>query len=350
MNPKKLVSKTDPLLKREVGEASMNGVRFRVAALLKERYKLDELLAAGGFGVIYTGRDLRLHGKKILVKTNRYPRKLFQVQRNLAAAKQVERQRLRLEFERKMLLRAEKRGIGGVPVILDEVRDFGLDLYGPHQDQKGNVYHFLEKGPDRCELWTTEPFLVLSYVSGIPLNEAASRKWFRRNLLGNAKQVILQIGRILQGFHEDELHEGKKLSFVYQDLKPDNIMCTREKNYVLIDFGGFAVRWDNETLTRFAKTGTPGYQPPEFTDFAFPPRRIDRRADVFSLGATIYHALAGKAPGIDGCGNAAFDFELLKPVPEDWRKWVRKAVEPDPENRFSSMENALGAAHKLPLK
>ncbi len=350
MNPKKLRKTTDRNLRREVGEVVEDGVRYRAVSLLKERYRIDELLAAGGFGVIYAGCDRRMYDKKVLIKTNRYPRKLFEVQNNLAVAEQVERQRMRLMFERKMLLRAASRGIGGVPVLLEEVADLGLDLYGPHQDKNGNSHHFLEQGLDGRELWTRERFLVLSYVSGSPLYDALQYKWFRRNLLGNAKQVILQIGRILQGFHRSEEIDGKKIGFVYQDLKPENIMCTREKNFVLIDFGAFAVRSGNETLTRFAKTGTPGYQPPEFVDVAFPPRNIDCRADIFSLGATIYHVLARQAPGVDGKANARFDFQKLGSVPGPWRDWVAKAVEPSVDNRFTTMKAALNAAHKLPLK
>ena len=106
MNPKKLRKTADRNLQREVGEVVEDGVRYRAVSLLKERYRIDELLAAGGFGVIYAGCDRRMYDKKVLIKTNRYPRKLFEVQNNLAVAEQVERQRMRLMFERKMLLRA----------------------------------------------------------------------------------------------------------------------------------------------------------------------------------------------------------------------------------------------------
>ena len=350
MKPKLMKKKNDPQLRRETGEAVYDGADFRTVTLLKNRFRIESILAVGGFGVIYTGKDSRLYNKKILIKANRYPRNLFKVQRNKALTPQVEKLRFRLEFERKMLLQAANRGISGTPVILDEIKDLGLDIYGPHKDRDGNHYHCTQKNSDGTELWTQEPFLVLSYVNGSPLNQIINQNWFRKNILGNTKQVILQIGRILKGFHLEKSVDKKRISFVYQDLKPDNIMFTDEKNFVLIDFGGFAVRVDGKTLTRFAKTGTPGYQPPEFADYAFAPEKIDPRADIFSLGATVYHLLTGKSPGADSQGRAVFDQNKLKTVQGQWKNWIVKAIAPKPDDRYPTMEAAIQDAHTLPMK
>jgi serine/threonine protein kinase len=340
----------DAQLQREVGEVRRREETYRTVAILKNRYRIRELLSVGGFGVIFTAEDTRLFNKRVLVKANRYPSHLFQAPRNNAVAKNVEKFRDRLAFERKMLLQAGARGIDGTPVLLEEARDFGLDLYGPHTARDGTVHHCAQKGADGVELWTEEPFLVLSFVSGVPLSEAIPQEGFRRNLLGNAKQVILQIGRILGGFHAEKVLNGSKLSFVYQDLKPDNIMFTREKSLVLIDFGGFAVRADGRTLTRFVKTGTPGYQPPEFSDYGFPPEEVDARADIFSLGATVFHVLSGTAPKSDPEGRALLDVSGLGNAPKPWKEWLLRATAAAPKDRFPTMSSAIGAAHNLPLK
>lgn len=349
MTRDELNKQTDPHLKRETGEARVDGVTYRTVTLLNHRYRLNGILSVGGFGVIYTGEDTRLYNKKILVKANRYPRSLFKMPRNKAVVPEVEKCRFRLAFEKKMLLQAARRGISNTPVLLDEILDLGLDLYGPHQDRDGNLHHCTQAGEDGGELWTKEPFLVIGYVSGSPLQKVIPKNWFKNNILGNAKQVILQIGRILQRFHEEQDTDGVRIGFVYQDLKPDNIMFTDERNYVLIDFGGFAVRAGGKTLTRFAKTGTPGYQPPEFTDYNFPPEKIDARADVFSLGATVYHVLTASAPGADSKGNAVFDPQKLAALPAPWRGWIETAIAPRIEDRFLGMKEALKGVHGLPL-
>lgn len=349
MKFKTLKIKKDPGLSREVGEAPVKGDVYRTVAFLNNRYRLDGILSMGGFGVIYTGCDTRLFNKKILVKANRYPRNLFKVQRNKAVLTQADKLRGRLAFERKMLLQAANRGIGGTPVLLDVIEDLGLDLRGPHTDQDGQTHYWTQKDEEGRELWTREPFLVLSFVSGRPLGDMVKDAQFRNNLLGNAKQVILQIGRILAGFHREESVDGAKIGFVYQDLKPDNIMLTREKNFVLIDFGGFAVRADGKTLIRFAKTGTPGYQPPEFCDYGFPPEDVDSRADVFSLGATVHHLLSGEAPKTDAGGRAVFDRSKLTPFPVEWPQWIDRATAAKPKDRFLNMQEALNNAHKLPM-
>lgn len=342
--------KNDSRSNRGIAEITQDNMKYRIVSLLSERYRIQSLLSVGGFGVIYIGEDNRLYNKKILIKANKYPRNLFKVQRNKALAAQVLKIRDRLQFERKMLIQGANRGISGIPVILDEVNDIGLDLYGPHLDQDGNSYYCTQKDHQEREIWSEESFIILSYISGHPLNEIIDKPWFRKNILGNAKQLILQIGRILRRFHDDEVVDGNQLSFIYQDIKPDNIMFTHEKNFVLIDFGGFAVRANGKTLTRFSKTGTPGYQPPEFTDFSFPPENIDQRADVFSLGATVYHLITGSPPAVDSKECSVFDSNKMNTIPEDWRKWIDSAIKTKIENRFFNMNEALNAAYQLSLQ
>lgn len=344
------IRKNDKQSDREFLEIKYSGMVYRCVSLLKNRYRITGILSVGGFGVIYTGEDTRLYYKKVLIKTCRYPKKLFHVQNDRSAGPEINKIRFRLEFERKMLLQAANREVSGIPVLLEEIRDIGFDLHGPHMDRQNREFYFTQKTEQGLEYWKNEPFLVLSYVSGQPLNQVIPQQWFTRYAAGNAKQVILQIGRILKRFHDRETVEGSKLSFIYQDLKPDNIIFTSEKTFALIDFGGFAVRADNRTLTRFAKTGTPGYQPPEFSDYSFPPEKIDHRADIFSLGATVYHVLTGNPPAADHQGRAVFDMKQLQLLPEPWKKWIEKTVCPKPDDRFQNMAEVLKAAYGLPLK
>lgn len=342
--------KNDPVLRRDVLEVRHEEGFYRLPAVLGERFLLTGLLSMGGFGVIFTAEDRWLYDKKVLVKANRYPKKLFRVPNNKAVVKEIENMRSRLDQERKMLLEAMRRGVSGTPVLLEEIFDMGLDLYGPHQDEQGRSHVCEQRDEAGRELWRHEPYLVLGFVDGTPLKSALLEYNFRKNLLGNAKQVILQIGRILKSFHKERAFKGHGLRFVYQDLKPDNIIFTREKLLVLIDFGSFAVNVDGATMPQFARTGTPGYQPPEFVDPNFPSSRIDSRADVFSLGATVFHVLTGEPPPANARGEAVIAYEKLGRIPTPWRDWVKRATEPDRDRRFDNMHEAIEASHPLPLK
>lgn len=300
--------------------------------------------------MIFKAVDQVLFRKMVLIKTSRYPAYLFNHQKDRNRPKEIEKCRFRLSYECKMLLQAARRGISGTPVILDYQHAPGPGLYGPHADEEGRKFVCEDVGEKGIPLWLEEPYLVLSFVDGRPLSQALADERFRNNRLGNAKQVILQIGRILQSFHQEKTVNNHKVSFIYQDLKPDNILVTQEKQFVLIDFGGFAMRVDGNTLVSFAKTGTLGYQPPEFVNYAYPPNRINATADIFSLGAVIYHVLGGTAPQANPGGETIFDTRTLQSFPEPWREWVEKAVAAEPSHRFQQMDIAIEAAHKLPLK
>lgn len=336
----------DPNLNRRVIEVDRDGMTYRIPARLGPggRYEITDVLSIGGFGVIYQGCDQRLFGKRVLIKAIRYNRRHMRVPNNRAVLKDVEDQRNRLNHERKMLLAGYRRGIGGIPILIDVVEDLGLDLHGPHRDDQGGWHHY-----SLDDQWRKEPYLVLSYVAGKPMGKVLHEDFFVRNRLGNAKQVILQVGRALRGFHLDEERSGKHFSFIYQDLKPDNIIFTPEKRPVLIDFGGFAVRIDGRTQKEFARTGTPGYQPPEFLDGS-PVDRLDPRADVFSLGMTVYHILGGVAPKADPQGNAVREPVVMQGLPAPWRDWIERATHMDRRQRFATMEQAIESSHVLPLR
>lgn len=341
----------DKNLSREVVHVNIGNQTYRCPALIGKRYKITELLTAGGFGLLFVGRDKELFNKQVLIKANKYERRLFKRQRDKAVLKHVQIGRDRTEHEAKMLLQAHNRQISGTPVLLDKIVDIGLDLYGPHIDEYGNNFYYQEKDPQSQKpVWQEEPYLILSYINGQTVNDHLSNnKYFRANLMGNSKQLILQIARVLDRFHKPQKNDqGYKLHFIYQDLKPDNIIFTRENNLVLIDFGGFAVCVNNKAVKN-QKLGTPGYRPPEFVNPDFHPQNIDIRADIFSLGATVYHLLAQKPPHQDDKGQSTLDMKALSNLPQEWKHWISKATAHNLKSRFANMQEALAAAHKLPL-
>src|SRR5207253_1178883 len=88
------------------------------------------------------------------------------------------------------------------------------------------------------------------------------------------------------------LEEAHKTGIIHRDLKPDNIMLTPAGRPIVMDFG-LAKRTDSgEKLTSAGKAfGTPAYMPLEqFQDVA----AIDHRADIYSLGVTLYQLLTGQ--------------------------------------------------------
>ncbi len=130
-------------------------------------------------------------------------------------------------------------------------------------------------------------FLVMAFVDGTD----AARLVERHGPLPipDACEVIRQAAVGLQHAFERGL--------VHRDIKPSNLMLTRDGVVKVLDLGlarSFGDMPVTETLTaRGILLGTADYLAPEQWDN---PRAVDTRADIYSLGCTLYHLLAGRAP------------------------------------------------------
>jgi serine/threonine-protein kinase len=126
---------------------------------------------------------------------------------------------------------------------------------------------------------------VMEYVEGTTL----SRLIRERGALDEvtALEIALQVGLALGAIHERRL--------VHRDVKPENIMVRPgEEPALLMDLGlarGVGENWTRLTMTGHA-LGTPSYAAPEQIEGS----RVDIRADIYSLGATLYHMVTGVVP------------------------------------------------------
>ncbi len=129
------------------------------------------------------------------------------------------------------------------------------------------------------------PYLVTEYFDGQPLGEllrsggALPPEWS----LAIVAQVVEALGAVW------------KAGLVHRDIKPDNILIGADGSVKLIDFGlatGVALQAvRDESGPELA--GTAAYLAPEQAKNA---RVVDHRADIYSLGVTLYHALTGRLP------------------------------------------------------
>lgn len=129
------------------------------------------------------------------------------------------------------------------------------------------------------------PYLVLELVQGLSLHELIQQSG--RLQLERAVAIMLQT--------LDGLAAAWQLDVVHRDVKPSNILLTRDGTVKLADLGLALSLTGNAGLEEAAEDviGTVIYMSPEQ---AMSSADLDERADIYSLGATFYHALTGQIP------------------------------------------------------
>ena len=203
-------------------------------------YELMEKLGEGGMGAVYRAKHLRL-GREVALKA------LSPV--HLRDQKAIAR------FDREM------RAVGSV--------------------DHPNVVRAM----DAREIAGTR-FLVMEFVDGMELSDIG--RHVGPLAVPDAAEIIRQAAAGLQAAYEHGL--------VHRDIKPSNLMLSRQGCIKLCDLGlaRFAMDMGDEEVTGTGQAmGTPDYMAPEqVTDS----RRVDIRADIYSLGCTFYKLLTGFAP------------------------------------------------------
>jgi serine/threonine-protein kinase len=129
-------------------------------------------------------------------------------------------------------------------------------------------------------------YLVMDYVEGESLSERIQQKGAVPE-----PQVLTWAEQLL-----DALAYCHSEGILHRDVKPQNVIIQPNGNAVLVDFG-LVKLWDpNDPRTKTAMRGmgTPEYAPPE--QYELDAGHTDPRSDIYSLGATLYHALTGQAP------------------------------------------------------
>ncbi len=180
-----------------------------------------------------------------------------------------------------------------------------------------------------------EPYIVMQFIDGEPLARVRGR------------MTLEQQVKLLQEVSA-AVHEAHRLGMIHRDLKPGNILVEQRedgtwKPYV-VDFG-LARQVEDHGQTQTGEVlGTPAYMSPEQANGDM--HELDRRTDVYSLGATLYDVIAGRPPFVSEVPWKLLIMMVLedppplrkvKPgVPRDLETIVMKCLERDRSRRYDT--------------
>jgi len=166
-----------------------------------------------------------------------------------------------------------------------------------------------------------EPFISMEYVRGKDLRQVLSRcrELGQRLPFALTCELICKLCEALDFAHRWREPSGRDAHVVHRDVSPSNLLLGFQGEFKLIDFGIAHTGQPHSAGER--ANGKRTYMSPEHAQ-GLP---IDRRSDIFSVGACFLEMLTGQTPG---------DRRAISIEPPPVEQMVLKALAPDPENRY----------------
>jgi len=257
------------------------------------KYELERLIARGGMGAVWEGRDMELE-RPVAVK--------------FMASAIASSKSLRARFLREAQAAAQLR--------------------------TSHVVQIYEHG-----LHEKTPFIVMELLEGEELHQRLKRE--RRIPLVTAARIVTQTAKALRRAHAKGI--------IHRDLKPANIFLATDDDEEIVKILDFGIAKnikrdsDGDTTRTGQVLGSPNYMSPEQAR-GF--KEIDHRTDLWSLGVIIYRMVTGK-PAFKG--EAAGDVivkictdplpvasQVATDLPVAIDQFLHKALARDPDARFQS--------------
>ena len=262
---------------------------MNVGQIIKDRYKILELLGEGGMAFVYKAEDKQL--KRIVaiktLKPNYVQQETF-----------VER------FKREAQTVANLNH----PNIV-QIFDWGIE---------------------------DEPFFVMEYIEGNTLTSIIAKK--KTISIGDILFIGAQVSDGLQAAHNRGL--------VHRDIKPGNIMITPSGKVKVTDFGIVSIQNEDSDITKTGSIlGTASYISPEQAQG----KQVSVESDLYSLGTVMYELIAGRPPFEGETPIATATKHLTekpkklsiyrKDIPKGLENAVLKLLHKYPKDRYKNAED-----------
>jgi serine/threonine protein kinase len=149
-------------------------------------------------------------------------------------------------------------------------------------------------------------YMVMEFIPGETLQDRLKRLSDEKRLLSIEESIQYTINIC------DALGYAHQRGMVHRDIKPANIMLDIHSQAILMDFGIVKIVGGDSHTATGAVVGTARYMSPEVIRAEVP----DERADIYSLGVTLYEMLSGRAPFVADSAMTLMMMHLNDPVPD----------------------------------
>lgn len=211
--------------------------------LLKQRYLILRVVGRGGMGAVYMAQDMQLGDRLVAVKEIGQANESNQSMQEAIA-----------NFKNEAHL-----------------------LAGLQHPNLPSIHDYFAE----AERW----YLVMSFIEGETLEDYLQQAQGQKLSLAETLRLGLTLCDVLNYLHT---HQPP---IIFRDLKPSNIMRSADEHLYLIDFG-IARHFKPGQAKDTASYGSMGYAPPE----QYGKAQTTERADIYSLGVTLYECLSGYDP------------------------------------------------------
>lgn len=222
---------------------------LQTPSILQQRYTILQQLGIGGFGAVYKARDTRFKNRTVAIK---------EMLSTATSPQELQEEQEQFEHEAELLSQLRHPAL---PQIHDYFQELGK--------------------------W----YIVMEFIEGETLEDFLDRQPQKQIPLPIAIHFAQAICSVLRTLHTHEDAHGQPQPIIFRDLKPANIMLTKQKQLMLIDFGIARVFKSGQAKDTVA-LGSPGYAAPE----QYGKAQSTGAVDIYALASVLYTAYSGKDP------------------------------------------------------
>ncbi|MFZ5987691.1 MAG: serine/threonine-protein kinase [Bacillota bacterium] len=251
---------------------------LQVGQLFDEKYEIIKVLGSGGMGTVYLARNIKLN--------------------NLWAIKEV------------LKANGEKVDLLAEPNILKKLNHPSLPRIFDIIEDENSIY------------------IIIDYMEGTSLEAILKEKGRieEKTVIDWGKQICEILAY---------LHNQTPNPIIYRDMKPSNLILTKNSEIKLIDFG-ISREYKRNSSTDTTYIGTRGFAAPEQYGFT----QTDARTDIYSLGVTLYYLLTSRS-----LSSPPFEIIPVRKINRRFSKGIEfiinKCTEQNPDKRYKSVKHLL---------